>query len=188
MKAMQKEKAFSLVEVTIALGIVAFGLVAVLGLIPVGLNAARDAVSDTRTSQIAQDASIRAATIFAAFTTPVSLSSGTTQLYYDSEGRFLAHGGAGGVLNYGNLQYTTADYAKALYLVTITCAEIKNYPSSANYALGQPVPAYPANVGVSGSATLGVAKIDIGWPVNSDGTVSKPARVSFPVYVRTPWP
>jgi len=33
---------FSLVEVAIALGIVAFGLVAVLGLLPVGLNLAKD--------------------------------------------------------------------------------------------------------------------------------------------------
>ena len=48
--------AFSMVEVTLALGIVAFALLAIFGLLPVGLTASRNAADDTRTSMVAQDA------------------------------------------------------------------------------------------------------------------------------------
>lgn len=45
--------AFSLVEVTMALGIAAFCLVALLGLVPVGLNSNRNAVQQTAAASIA---------------------------------------------------------------------------------------------------------------------------------------
>jgi len=47
---------FSLVEVTLAIGIVGFALLAILGLIPVGLKSGRDSIDATRTSLIAQNA------------------------------------------------------------------------------------------------------------------------------------
>lgn len=56
---MRSNRAFSLIEVALALGIIAFALVAILGMIPVGLNASRDAIDDTRTSLIAQDVANR---------------------------------------------------------------------------------------------------------------------------------
>lgn len=43
---------FSLVEVTIAIGVVSFALVALLGVIPVGLIATQDAMRQTAKSQI----------------------------------------------------------------------------------------------------------------------------------------
>jgi uncharacterized protein (TIGR02598 family) len=44
---------FSLVEVTLALGIMAFCLVAVFGLLPTGLNTSRDAIAQTAAANIA---------------------------------------------------------------------------------------------------------------------------------------
>lgn len=45
-------RAFSLVEVAIAIGIVTFSLVSVLGLLPIGLSSFRDATESTIESQI----------------------------------------------------------------------------------------------------------------------------------------
>jgi len=45
---------FSLVEVVIALGVVAFALISVLGLIPVGLQSFRQAIDNSATTQIVQ--------------------------------------------------------------------------------------------------------------------------------------
>lgn len=55
-EAMKKKKpsGFSLIEVTLALGVVSFALVAVLGLIPVGMVAFRKAVDVSVGSQIVQ--------------------------------------------------------------------------------------------------------------------------------------
>jgi uncharacterized protein (TIGR02598 family) len=52
---MQKVRAFSLVEVTLAIGIIAFALLGIFALIPVGLNSSREAIDDTSTSLITQD-------------------------------------------------------------------------------------------------------------------------------------
>ena len=51
----KRQGAFSLVEVVLALGIVAFAVLAIVGLIPVGLNTARLGQGDTRADQIAAD-------------------------------------------------------------------------------------------------------------------------------------
>lgn len=47
-------RGFSLIEVTIALGIVVFAGITVIGVIPVGLLILRDAMNDTAESQIVQ--------------------------------------------------------------------------------------------------------------------------------------
>jgi uncharacterized protein (TIGR02598 family) len=46
-------KGFSLVEVTLALGVIVFALVALIGMVGVGLSTSKDSVADTRTSAIA---------------------------------------------------------------------------------------------------------------------------------------
>lgn len=46
---------FSLMEITVAIGVIAFGLIAILGLLPVGMKSGREAIDATRTSLIAQD-------------------------------------------------------------------------------------------------------------------------------------
>lgn len=53
-------QAFSLVEVTIALGIVSFALLALLGLFVVGLSSSKESAMDTAVAQIA----LHAATIY----------------------------------------------------------------------------------------------------------------------------
>lgn len=49
-----KERAFSLVEVVLAIGVVAFAFVAILGLLPAGMTQFRQAVDTTVCAQIAQ--------------------------------------------------------------------------------------------------------------------------------------
>jgi uncharacterized protein (TIGR02598 family) len=49
-----RQAAFSLVEVALALGVVSFSLMALIGLVPVGLGHFRDAIDATVGSQIAQ--------------------------------------------------------------------------------------------------------------------------------------
>jgi uncharacterized protein (TIGR02598 family) len=46
--------AFSLIEVVLALGVLAFSLVAILGVFPTGYAANRSSITDTRAAQIAQ--------------------------------------------------------------------------------------------------------------------------------------
>jgi len=49
-----RRKAFTLVETTIAMGIVAFAMVPILGLVPMGLSTFRNAISCTAEAQIVQ--------------------------------------------------------------------------------------------------------------------------------------
>jgi Tfp pilus assembly protein PilV len=85
---------FSLVEVTLALGIAAFCLIAVLGLIPVGVQTNRNATSQTGASSIirAVVADLRAMPKAAGTWTGTSsefcIPLGTsTTLFFDSAGR-----------------------------------------------------------------------------------------------------
>ena len=48
------QKAFSLVEVVAAVGVVAVGIIAILGLLPSGLNSSRDTANETRAALMAQ--------------------------------------------------------------------------------------------------------------------------------------
>ena len=83
--------AFSLVEVTLALGIAAFCLIAVMGIIPVGVQTNRNATSQTAATNImaAVVADLRATPT----TTNTSLRFGITfgnprTLYFDDTGQF----------------------------------------------------------------------------------------------------
>ncbi len=51
----QRESGFSLVEVVIALGVVGFAIVAIIGVLPIGLQTGHSAQDETRARQIAQD-------------------------------------------------------------------------------------------------------------------------------------
>jgi hypothetical protein len=86
--------AFSLVELTLALGIAAFCLIGVFGLVPVGVQTNRNATSQTRATNImaAVVADLRATTKTTGTWTGTSsqfcIHLGTsTTLYFDSEGR-----------------------------------------------------------------------------------------------------
>lgn len=56
MKAMTRSKraGFSLTEVVLALGVIAIAIVAILGIVPLGLSTGRGAQDETRAAQIAQ--------------------------------------------------------------------------------------------------------------------------------------
>lgn len=54
-KSSRIANAFSLVEVVLALGVVSFAVVAILGILPVGLNTSHSAQDETRAAQIAED-------------------------------------------------------------------------------------------------------------------------------------
>ena len=91
--------AFSLVEVTLALGIAAFCLIAVFGLMPVGVQTNRNATSQTAAtnilSSVAGDirASPKGHTNSAKY--GIRRSKGnTTTLYFDGQGQFTTSLGA----------------------------------------------------------------------------------------------
>jgi type II secretory pathway pseudopilin PulG len=54
-RSLRKPEAFSLVEVVLALGVISFALIAILGAFPAGLSTQRSAQDDTRAAQIAGD-------------------------------------------------------------------------------------------------------------------------------------
>ena len=84
-----KTSAFSLVEVTLALGIAAFCLIAVFGLIPVGLQTNRNATSQTAARNImaAVVADLRATPITCTKSSQFGIQFGTgTTLYFDGQG------------------------------------------------------------------------------------------------------
>ena len=75
--------AFSLVEVTLALGVVTFALLAIIGLIPVGLTAMKNSIDETVTSLILQDVRERLSTL------PFDTAKAVPVYYYDSKGIFV---------------------------------------------------------------------------------------------------
>lgn len=74
---------FSLVEVTLALGIVAVSLLSLIGLLPAGLGSLRSAMDQTVHAQVVQRVSAEVASAdFASLT--------NTWLYFNEEGQLLA--------------------------------------------------------------------------------------------------
>src|SRR5437773_8183613 len=47
--------AFSLVEVVLALGVISFALVAIIGLLPIGLASGRGTIQETRANHLAEE-------------------------------------------------------------------------------------------------------------------------------------
>src|SRR5438094_520277 len=87
--------AFSLVEVTFALGIAAFCLIAVFGMMPVGVQTNRNASSQTAATNImaAVVADLRAIPTNTATSVQFAITFGTCKkLYFDSQGQVVASG------------------------------------------------------------------------------------------------
>jgi uncharacterized protein (TIGR02598 family) len=86
-----KNAAFSLVEVTLALGVAAFCLIAVFGLMPVGVQTNRNATSQTAAANIiaAVVADLRATPTANSTSLQFGITFGTNAtLYFDSAGQF----------------------------------------------------------------------------------------------------
>ena len=86
---MRKEFVFSLPEVTSAIGIIAFELIAILLLLPVGTRSGAEAIDDTRTALIGKDvqARVKASVTYTMFSNTSDVSLPTW--FYDREGDFL---------------------------------------------------------------------------------------------------
>jgi uncharacterized protein (TIGR02598 family) len=87
--------AFSLIELTLAIGIAAFCLLAVMGLIPIAVQTNRNATSQTAATNIVASviADMRATT--AATSPQYGITFGTAKtLYFDSAGQFTISLGA----------------------------------------------------------------------------------------------
>src|SRR5437868_497329 len=86
---MHKSAAFSLIEVTIALGVIAIGVIAILGLVPLGLKSGSESIDDTRIALIAKDVQSRAAASvsYTMFSTANNVTLPTA--FYDRDGSFL---------------------------------------------------------------------------------------------------
>jgi uncharacterized protein (TIGR02598 family) len=97
--AVRSKAAFSLVEVTLALGIAAFCLIAVFGLMPVGVQTNRNATSQTAATNImaAVVADLRATSTTTNTSSQFAITFGTNRcavgcsqppLYFDGAGQF----------------------------------------------------------------------------------------------------
>lgn len=90
--------AFSLVEVTLALGIAAFCLIAIFGLMPVGVQTNRNAASQTAATNIiaAVVADLRATPKGSTTSSQFSITFGTNPppMYFDGTGQFATTLGA----------------------------------------------------------------------------------------------
>jgi len=109
--------AFSLVEVTLALGIAAFCLIAVFGLMPVAVLTNRNATSQTRATNImtAVVADLRATPNTKTKSALFTITFGTCKrLYFSSEGQ---------VVSSGTCDPSTTVPATARYQVNVTWSD-----------------------------------------------------------------
>jgi uncharacterized protein (TIGR02598 family) len=90
--SIRNRKGFSLIEVTLAIGVISFALLALLGVMPVGMATLRDAMDRTTESQIIRQ--IGATALLTSYTNLPTQFSGTT-FYYDQEGTLLGQSPAG---------------------------------------------------------------------------------------------
>jgi len=98
-RSINSQAAFSLVEVTLALGIAAFCLIAVVGLVPVGVQTNRNATSQTAATNILSSvvsdlrASVPGQGLSAKYRISRAKATATT-LYFDGQGQATTSRGA----------------------------------------------------------------------------------------------
>ena len=105
------ETGFSLIEVVLAIGIVSFAFVTLLGLLPVGLTAFRQSIDTTVGSQIVQRVVNEAQQ--ADYTSLIN--SGTTQRYFDDQAN----------------EVTAANANNSIYTVQVSVSGTTSLPNSA---------------------------------------------------------
>jgi uncharacterized protein (TIGR02598 family) len=123
--------AFSLVEVTLALGIAAFCLIAVFGLIPVGVQTNRNAASQTAATNImaAVVADLRATPTTTNTSPQFAVSFGTNKtLFFDGTGQFTTSWGTNSRYQL-NVTWPSSGWNRLKY------ADVKvTWPAAANTA------------------------------------------------------
>lgn len=96
MKCNRSQNAFSLVEVTVALGIAAFCLIAIFGLLPTGMTSNKSSIEQTAAVNLltAIDADLRSTPASIAqssqFRIPVSAAGGPTTKFISEDGQLVA--------------------------------------------------------------------------------------------------
>jgi uncharacterized protein (TIGR02598 family) len=80
---LSRKQAFSLIEIVLALGIISFALVAMLGLVGVSLNSGREATSDTDLS------SMQAQVVAELQAKSFSTLTNTTVYYFNIDGKLI---------------------------------------------------------------------------------------------------
>jgi uncharacterized protein (TIGR02598 family) len=147
--------AFSLVEVTLALGIAAFCLIAVFGLMPVGMQTNRNAKSQTRATNLmaAVMADVRATprtkTQSLQFCIPLSGAT-PPPLYFDSEGRCASN--LAGTTNLCGATWNPPLETRYQVNITFPSAGSLTNAKFADVKVTWPAPATPANA--SGSVEM----------------------------------
>ena len=159
--------AFSLVEVTLALGIAAFCLIAILGLVPVGVQTNRNATSQTTATNILSSivSDIRAS--------PKGFSGSLTAKYKIRRAKgstttvcFDGQGQPDGPGQIGNQTCRAGNWRYRLYVKIYPTATLPNpalVPYCANYAdlkLVWPAAADPLGTAASGSVETVTSFVD----------------------------
>ena len=134
-------RGFSLVEVTLALGVAGFCLVSIFGLIPVALNSNQAALEQTVASGILTSisgdlrAAAKSATASEQFGITLPPSPGTPQtLFFDGDRKQVA------TANLARYRVTISSFsASATAPVTATCANVRvSWPAGADPANTRP--------------------------------------------------
>jgi uncharacterized protein (TIGR02598 family) len=145
--ALRSIAAFSLVEVTLALGIASFCLIAVFGLMPVGVQTNRNATSQTAANNIiaAVVADLRATPTTSNSSSQFGITFGTCKnLYFDSQGQVVASSSCDNVITLP---------ATARYRLNITWSGSTGL-RYADLKVSWPAPSDPATTTPSGSAEI----------------------------------
>lgn len=79
-------RGFSLVEVVIALGVIAFAFIPMVGMLPMGLNLSRQAIDTTVEAQIAQQLTAEVQQTDFSRLAELAASSTTSPYYFDDQG------------------------------------------------------------------------------------------------------
>lgn len=107
-----RKTAFTLVETTIAIGIVAFAMLPILGLVPMGLGTFRDAITHTAEAQIVQGVSNEI--LLTDYAALADRYASPRPAYYSDEGELLQAGDP-----------------RALFALTVTLQDVAAPASSA---------------------------------------------------------
>jgi len=165
MRKLSTAAAFSLVELTLALGVAAFCLVAVFGLVPVGVQTNRSATSQTAATNILSSvvSDMRATLPTASTSTKYGIRKAkdrTTTVCFDGQGQPDGNGQIGNVpCRTGNWRYRL--YVRIYPLSAPTDTHLK--PFCANYAvlkLVWPAAADPLSITPSGSVETATSFYD----------------------------
>ncbi len=166
----EKISGFSLVEVVIALGVVAFAIISMLGLLFLGIKDSRESQEKTIASMIQRDATVRIREVWQYLDTqplpPVGANSYSHTFFYSSGGLYL-----------GDKFSTLPASPVALYIATVTLSNMANYPLDTNLVPGQ----------------LAALTVTIQWPLGPTGApIGAVNKFNFVTYLAknsdTAWP